>query len=290
MEHYLDIWVRRPHAGARAAQHNQEGHPAVVYLALGPYHAVVDLVADLDHVGSDSLSHEALDGLLRIVVDASLKAGAGIAGPGRGHVLLARIRPVVAVVEVEQEFHACRLDALGERERGFQSAPAVLGISVLSGGIHEQAQAYPVESVVGHDFKNVLLLTLVRIFLSPGLLLGHPGDVSAYDLVIEVYRTNEGCGHIGLLSRGVVAIDLLVDREELPVHASGHGPACRSLGGSGLHVLGQWPVEEGAARRPGHGAVSESSWNGADYVVDYPYVLDSGPVFADADGLAVSFG
>ena len=129
----------------------------VHHLAFRPDHAVADLVAHLHDLGSRAGRLEGLQGLLGILVELVLQRLAGQAFPLGGLVLLVRVGPGVAVVEIQRELHARRLDALGEGDGALRAAEAVTGIAARSLRVDEQAQADHVEAMVRHDPERVLL-------------------------------------------------------------------------------------------------------------------------------------
>ena len=85
------------------------------YIGLGaPQHAVRYLVACLNHVRLGTSILQLLQTVLRVLIDLVGKVSIVQTFPAIGCPLLARIGPCVAIMEVEQEFQSCILDALAK--------------------------------------------------------------------------------------------------------------------------------------------------------------------------------
>ncbi len=270
VQHDFDVGVGGADRGARHAQ--QDGQREVGTVVDGsrrPEHAVVYLIAHLHHVGGDALGDEAFDGLPRVVVDLAFEPGAVHAFPGCGFDLLLGVGPVVAVMEVEQEFHARLFDALGHGQRVLQVAEALFRVADGRGGVHEQAQANPVEPVVGEDVHHLTRPLPVGERGSALLLLVHPRDVGADDRLAEIDRTAIDGRVAGLRGRvGIALRNLFVDGYHVGGAALGNQVAVGGL--------------------PEHGADAQPAGDGAHDVV---YLGDVGTgVFADRKGQPVAGG
>jgi hypothetical protein len=98
-------------------------------LAIGPVHLtereqhpVGDLVADLHHVHRRALPGERRDGVPGVRTDGAGQRRQALPGPRARNRLLARIRPEVRVVQVQQHLHARLLRAPTQRQRRAQRA------------------------------------------------------------------------------------------------------------------------------------------------------------------------
>src|SRR4029079_706725 len=118
----------------------------------------------------------------------------GRAVPGDGDALLARVGPVVAVVEVDQQAHARVLDLLAEVD-GMRDVVVAVRLVVAVGGLRvdERPQADVVEAVLLHD-REYIRAPRER----PALLIG---DVGA-DEEAERQRVHAGAGRSGAAAAG----------------------------------------------------------------------------------------
>ena len=137
-------------------------------LADRPEHAVLDLVADLDHFRLAARLLEVLDDLLRVVVDVLDELVFRVVLPRLRRKLLRRVGPPVAVMEVDEDFEAERMGALchldGARLVRIATA-ARAGLRVVP-----DAQPDPVDAVVLHDLELVHLFSIDIIELRAELL------------------------------------------------------------------------------------------------------------------------
>ena len=116
------------------------------------------LVADLDHVGPRAAGDERGDRALHVVVQRGREIGdVGVPLPGDRHALLARVGPVVAHVEVDEQAHPRVLDQLAERDGvGDVVVAARLVVAVGRLRIDEGAQTDEVEAVGLHRREQVV--------------------------------------------------------------------------------------------------------------------------------------
>ena len=162
-------------------------------------HLRVDFVAHLHHVGSQSRLHERIHGRLHVVIGELAHLGIALARPGSRNILVADGCPRVAHVEIQEESHVVRLDALGERDGMFQVAPAHVGIctgvtllGVADARIYEGAHADKVDSVILQDIKEILLLAVIVVFCPQGLVFEHPRDIDTHDIRARKRRNRHG--------------------------------------------------------------------------------------------------
>ena len=135
----------------------------VVVLSVRPEHAAGGLVADLDPGRRDTGITQGGQHIGRMIRDGLHKRLERQVFPGSRFVLLARIGPGIAVVEINHHLHAKGLGPAGLRHHIFLTAPAVLGIDPdpQPDGVHAKRLEQ------GHAFH---LLTLGRIELAAFLL------------------------------------------------------------------------------------------------------------------------
>ena len=169
-------------------------------------------------------------------------------------------------MKVQQQFQSGIFNAFGHFQRFFQSAVAFRGISVFRGGISEQTQTYPVESVVFEDFKNVFLFAIGREYRAPVFLLLYPRNVGSHNRSVK--------GYLPVYRGKGLRAGLRVRLGKVPVNTQDF---CRGFSFG----------EKGPRRLPGHCSVAETSGDGAYDVVDAFDVLGVGPVFTDTKGLLI---
>ena len=130
-----------------------------------PQHAITDLITRLDIVRRGSGFLQGTQAVTGVFIDLLSQRLVIQGSPGSGCVLLERVGPAVAIVEIEHELHASRLDARSEHLDSIKVLDDTLSLvgcrSVL--GVDKQAHT-------------------CRI---PTLLLG-PRDDVIYDLAIAV--------------------------------------------------------------------------------------------------------
>ena len=132
---------------------------------------------------------ERLQRLLRVGVELILEVLPGQAVPRGRLVLLVRVGPGVAVVEVQRELHAGCLDALRERDGRGRPAEPFAGIAARRLGIYEQAQTDRVETVRGHDLQRVVLHAVqVVVATAPRFVGGNFRHVAA-----DAEEVRRGC-------------------------------------------------------------------------------------------------
>ncbi len=107
----------------------------------------MNLVADLDHLREHSLIGEAFENVPGVIVHLVSQLVVAEALPRGGRELFARVRPIVAVVEIEQKLHARGLDALGHFHGLIQAAVSLIGVAVSGSRIHKQPEPDPIELV-----------------------------------------------------------------------------------------------------------------------------------------------
>ena len=156
MDHGPDALVRIMH-GLEAALHERSQRLAIVggrQLAERPDHAVRDLVADLHHLRQRSGLLEVAEHFLRIGIDFFLHFHGIVLRPCFRRPLLARIRPEIAVMEIDEYLHAKRMCALRHRQSALRRRIAA---AVFMGWIIPDAQTNPVDAVLLHDGQLVHL-------------------------------------------------------------------------------------------------------------------------------------
>ena len=113
-------------SGAGGVQAHRDGpvvfRGIVVDVAFRPHQAVVDLIAYLHNGWSDAFGLHPCQDVPGVFVELVFQGLAGESGPGRRLVLLVRVGPGVAVVEIQGEVHAGRYDAPGEGDGALRAA------------------------------------------------------------------------------------------------------------------------------------------------------------------------
>ena len=107
--------------------------------------------------------------------------------------------PRVTHVEIEEESHIVRLDALSERDGMFQVAPTHVGICarvavlrIADARIHEGTHADKVDSMILQDIKEVLLLAVIVVLCPQRLIFEHPRDIDTHDIRARKRRNCHG--------------------------------------------------------------------------------------------------
>ena len=148
-------------AGGRRGAGDLRGHAAdrlPARVADVQQHPGRRLVADLDHVRARAARDERGDRALHVVVQRRREVGdVGVPLPGDRHALLARVGPVVAHVEVDEQAHPGGLDQLAERD-GVGDVVVAARLVVAVGGLRvdEGPQADEVEAVGLHRGEQVV--------------------------------------------------------------------------------------------------------------------------------------
>ena len=170
-----------------------EGVPVVIlvsspctvgfHLAAIPKHTEADLIACLDEVRSRASVHQCLQTHFRVGIDVFECRGV-YHHELLWQLLLPRISPSVAVVEVEHELQACVLDALAEFLHVFQILAHALPFCLVSGqtGIHEESHAHGVQPLFLQEAQHVadFLAILVHVVCTMFFVGRQQGDVATH--------------------------------------------------------------------------------------------------------------
>ncbi len=152
-----------------------------------PEHSVRNLIARLDEVGSGALRHKTLQTSLSVIVYFSGELRLAQRRPLLRDPLVRRIRPSVAVMEVQKQRETLRLDALAETNDIVKIlADLCVGLSVriLLRRIHEKTHALriPAHGLAAQIAQHIRNLLAVRIQeIDPGILIAlQDGNIPAH--------------------------------------------------------------------------------------------------------------
>ncbi|MGC3989856.1 MAG: hypothetical protein QM796_09305 [Chthoniobacteraceae bacterium] len=100
--------------------------------------------------------------------------------------LVGRIGPRVAVMEIEQELHACRSDSAGHRQRMPEVAVALWRIAACSLWIMEDTQPHPIEPVLVQQVEEIVRRPVGGEFHPACFALGRARKIGSEQVVIRV--------------------------------------------------------------------------------------------------------
>ena len=179
VNHDLDLLVRIAHGPFARGDEAAEFLSAILrgQLPRRPKHAVLDLVADLHHLGLLARLLEHLQRVARVVIDILLQPRRAVASPGRRRCLMRRVRPPVAVMEVDEHLEPQRMRALRQRQRPFR-----VDVAAALRRVVPHAEPHPVHAVVLHDLHLIELRAIHIVELrARGLHLRQHGHIRALD-------------------------------------------------------------------------------------------------------------
>ena len=204
---------------------------AVALLELGsrsphrpPEHTITDLVTRLDIVGRRPNLVEGLKTVARVLIDAFCQRGIVECGPIGRRVLLDRVGPTVAIVEVEHELQASLLDAASQHLDGVQilyHPLALLGRGGI-GGIDKQTHTRGIPALLldpCDDVIDALSIEIIVVRIADAILqrlalmvliLGEHRDVAPHQWTV-IDRFHNGTAQDSVNHRADVGdIDLAI--------------------------------------------------------------------------------
>src|SRR5690606_11444040 len=126
VKHHYHIWIDGLHCGSSRIDQLRE-IVKIAHVSIGPDNSMIDLISNLHHVGSCALLLEFHHHHVGVIIQRLLEFFERKSFPCFGLELFSGIGPCVAVMKVEEKFHACILHTLRHFLRMLKIAETLTG-------------------------------------------------------------------------------------------------------------------------------------------------------------------